>query len=182
MTAPVISAFKVTVGTTDYTGTINNFAITVEVPYGTNVSALKTTLTATGATAIKIGGESGTSFTNGGNVSYTSSPVQFYVTDGTDANTYNVTVTVDEESVMEVQDIFMAGWSKVKVVKLKDFDYSAGGFPTPYKARAVLAVNSATIERGYVYDSSGTQKVKLFTSGTTEAFGELTADVYLLLE
>ena len=181
MAAPVISAFKVTVGTTDYIGTISGKAISVEVPYGTSVSALKTTLTATGATAIKIGGASGTSFTNGDNVSYVSCPVQFYVTDGTDADTYNVTVTVDEESVMSVEDIYMAGWSKVKIVKLKDFDYSAGGFVSPYKACAVLAVNSATVTGGYVYDSSGTQKVKLF-SGTSEASGELTADVYLLLK
>ena len=182
-TACDITAFTITVGSTTCTGTIGSTAssgkypIAVEVPYGTDVSALKPTITVSaGAT---VSPTSGTAKNFASAVDYTVT-----AEDTTTTKVYTVTVTVDEESLMSVENINMAGWFKVKVVKLKDFDYSAGGFVPPYKAVAVLAVNGPGLT-GYVYtDTSGTapvQKIKLY-SGANEASGELTADVYILIE
>ena len=103
--------------------------------------------------------------------------------DTTTTKTY--TTAIDKIDSVIVKNINMAGWYKVKVVELKDFNYESGGFKPPYKSKAVLTVNGPGGLTGYVYmDTSGSapvQKVKLF-AGTSEVSGEITADVYLLLE
>ena len=195
MTAPTISAFSVTVGSDSVAGTIDDVGktIAITVPNGTTVSALPTNITAQGATSITAGGAA---FTNGGNVNYTS-PVTFVVSDGTDSNTYTATVTVspapeptptptETDPTMVVKSINMAGWFKVKLVSLKEFAYEAGGFKTPYKSVAVLAINAEGGMEGYVYTDTTdadnpVQKVMLYSAGS-EVSGDITADVYLLLE
>lgn len=189
MTAPTLTAYKVTIGTTATSCSIGSTAvdgkypITLEVPFGTDVSELVTTWTSGTAGATLTAGS--TTVTSGTTKVNYSSPVTVTLTKDNESTVYLVTITIDEASVMSVENINMAGWFKVKVVKLKDFDYESGGFKTPYKSKAVLAVNGPGGLTGYVYtDTSGSapvQKVKLF-AGTSEASGELTADVYLLLE
>lgn len=114
-----------------------------------------------------------------------SSTVTYTVTAEDTTTTKTYTTAIDKIDSVVVKNINMAGWYKVKVVELKDFNYASGGFVPPYKAKAVLAVNGAGGLTGYVYmDTSGSapvQKVKIF-AGTSEFTGELTADVYLLLE
>lgn len=189
MAAPTLTAISVTVGSSTVAGTISGTAsggkypVAIEVPYGTSVSALVTTITTTGSpTSVTMGGSA---FTSGTTAVNYSSAKDLVLTNGDGSTTYTVTVTVDEESLMSVDNINMAGWFKVKVVKLKDFDYESGGFKPPYKSKAVLTVNGPGGLTGYVYtDTTGTtpvQKVKLF-AGTSEASGEITADVYILIE
>lgn len=82
------------------------------------------------------------------------------------------------------EDIIMAGWFPVKKIILDNFTYEAGGFTTPYNVIAVLAVNSPGMT-GCVYkDTSGAkpvQKIKL-SSGTTEASGSITTEVFVLTQ
>lgn len=86
------------------------------------------------------------------------------------------------DTKITVKDIPMAGWFKVKEIDLEPLNYEAGGFKSPYKAKAVLAVNSASATSGYIYtDNNGVQKIKLF-AGATEASGEVTAELFLLVE
>ena len=183
MTAPTLIAYKVTVGTEVKTCTIGNtlsdgkYPITLEVPFGTDVSQLVTTWTSATAGATVTAGS--TAVTSGTTKVNYSSPVTVTITKDAESTVYLVTITVDEESLMSVENINMAGWFKVKVVKLKDFDYSAGGFVPPYKSMAVLAVNGPGGLTGYVNPSTG--KVMLY-AGTSEASGEITADVYILIE
>lgn len=172
MTAPTISSLVATVGGSSISGTISGTTITLDIPAGATVTAVPTTITAEGATGITA---NGSAFTNGGNIDYSSS-VTLVVTDGTDSTTYTVTTTTVDK--VSTENINMAGWFKVKVVKLVGFDYAAGGFVPPYKAKAVLAVNGAGGLTGYVNPSTG--KVMVY-AGTSEFSGELTADVYLLI-
>ena len=178
--AITVTSFKVN----GVTATVTNSAASVELPYASLGQAVTiTNVVASGsaeATPVYTGSVPANTKVAAGNVTVTvadnaSTPVTTTVT---------LTITIDEESIMTVENINMAGWFKVKVVKLKDFDYESGGFASPFKAKAVLAVNGPGMT-GYVYiDSSGTapvQKIKLF-SGANEASGELTADVYVLIE
>ena len=179
--AITVTSFKVN----GVTATVSNSAASVELPYSALGQAVSiTNVVASGSTEtspVYTGSVPAGTKVAAGNVAVTvadnaSTPVTAEVT---------LTITVDEESIMKVENINMAGWFKVKVVKLKDFDYESGGFKTPYKSKAVLAVNAPGGMTGCVYtDTSGSapvQKVKLFV-GTSEASGEITADVYLLTE
>ena len=178
--AITVTSFKVN----GVTATVTNSAASVELPYASLGQAVTiTNVVASGsaeATPVYTGSVPANTKVAAGNVTVTvadnaSTPVTADVT---------LTITIDEESIMTVENINMAGWFKVKVIKLKDFDYESGGFESPFKAKAVLAVNGPGMT-GYVYvDSSGTapvQKIKLF-SGANETSGELTADVYVLIE
>ncbi len=179
--AITVTSFKVN----GVTATVSNSAASVELPYASLGQAVSiTNVVATGsaeASPVYTGSVPSGTKVAAGTVTVTvadnaSTPV---------IATVSLTITIDEESIMTVENINMAGWFKVKVVKLKDFDYESGGFIPPYKSKAVLAVNGPGGLTGYVYtDTSGSapvQKVKLF-AGTSEASGEITADVYLLLE
>lgn len=81
-----------------------------------------------------------------------------------------------------VKDINMAGWFKIKEVDLEPLTYTTGGFKSPYKAKAVFAINSDSVTSAYVYtDNEGVQKIKLF-AGTNEASGSIEAQLFLLVE
>ena len=174
--AITVTSFKIN----GVTATVSDSAASVELPYDSVGQAITISdIVASGSTEVSpvYTGSASPTTVAAGNVTVTiadnaSTPVTADVT---------VTITIDEQPIMTVENINMAGWYKVKVIKLKDFDYTEGGFASPYKARAVLTVNGAGGLTGYVYDDSGVQKIKLF-AGTSEASGELTAEVYLLLE
>lgn len=150
-------------------GTISGTTIKVDVPVGTDVTALTPTITVSEGATVSPTSGTATDF---------SSAVTYTVTaeDTTTTKDYTVTVTFIDE--VSVENINMAGWFKVKVVKLTAFDYASGGFVPPYKAKAVLAINGAGGLTGYVNPSTG--KVMVY-AGTSEFTGELTADIYLLI-
>ena len=177
MAAPTITAFAVTVGSSSVTGTIgDDKKITFEVPFGTTATSFVTTITATGSpTSITAGGAAFTSGTT--EVNY-ASPVSFVLTNGDGSTTYTVSITVDT-NVMAVKNINMAGWFKVRLIELDDFDYTAGGFTAPYKTKMVLAADGVGGMTGY-YNKS-TKKIMLY-SGGSEVSGDVTANVLVLLE
>ena len=80
---------------------------------------------------------------------------------------------------LKTDNVSMAGWFKVKIVRLEDFNYESGGFKTPYRSRAVLTVNGESGLIGYV--DYANQKILLYSNGS-EISGTVTADIYLLLE
>lgn len=178
-------AFKVTafkVNTVSATVAADGATATVTLPYsaaGTDV--VISDVTASDSVGTCTGTVPASTKVADGNVTVS-------VTDGTNNASVTLTITVEAEpeptpavtTGIVVKNINMAGWFKVKLIELKEFSYEAGGFTAPYKAKAVLTVNAEDGMVGYV--DYANQKVMLYTANGTEASGDVTADVYLLLE
>ena len=151
--------------------TVSGTTITLIVPEDFDLTALTPTITVSAGASISPASGVAQDF---------SSAVSYVVTAQDTTTTKTYTTVIDKIDSFIVKNINMVGWFKVKLIELKNFNYASGGFKSPYKAKAVLAVNA---EKGLVgYVDYANQKIVLYTANNTEVSGEVTADVYILLE
>jgi hypothetical protein len=156
---------------------ISGTTITLIVPEDADLTALTPTITVSEGATISPASGVEQDF---------SSAVTYTVTAEDTTTTKTYTTAIDKIDSVVVKNINMAGWYKVKLIELKNFNYTAGGFETPYKSKAVMMVNGEGGLTGYVYTDvtdpdDPVQKVMLY-SGGTEVSGGITADVYILIE
>lgn len=168
-----ITSFKIDGIDTAISGT----TIALIVPEDADLTALTPTITVSEGATISPASGVAQNF---------SSAVSYVVTAEDTTTTKTYTTAIDKIDSVVVKNINMAGWYKVKLIELKNFNYTAGGFETPYKSKAVMMVNGVGGLTGHVYtdvtdSDKPIQKVMLY-SGNSEVSGEITADVYLLIE